>query len=84
MPELTLSLSEMIQVGFGVLLSLMFKAMYNAVREIRSDLRKYNDNMIRSEQWQIAHTEAHSVNAATRNAERDAIWRELNLLRGGR
>lgn len=81
MPEITLSLSEMIQAAFGTVLMFLLKAMHTAVREIRQDLKRYNDAMIKSEQWQLSHVETHAVATATRNAERDAIWRELDLLR---
>lgn len=79
-----LHLGALVQTGFGVVLAFMFKALHNTVKEIRTDLRKYNDAMIVAQQWQLAHDAAHSVGAATRDAERDAIWRELNLLRSGK
>lgn len=78
---ITLNLGALVQTTFGAVLAFMFKALHNTVKEIRTDLRKYNDAMIIAQQWQIAQDASHSVSSATRDAERDAIWRELNLLR---
>jgi hypothetical protein len=80
-PNITIDLSALVQLGFGLILSFMFEALHGTVRDIRAQLKAYNDAMIKSEQWQIAHVEAHSVATATHLGERDAVWRELNLLR---